>query len=52
VTKKTQLPGKKPYQSPRLSVYGDIRILTQTVNMVGGQLDGGTNMMGGLLKTA
>jgi hypothetical protein len=45
-------PGaKKRYEEPRLIVYGDIRIITQSVDMVAGALDGGTNMMGGLQKT-
>jgi hypothetical protein len=43
-------PVKKPYQKPKLSVYGDIRTMTQSVassmNMVDGQV-----LFGKLLKT-
>jgi hypothetical protein len=28
-------PNKKPYESPRLEVYGDIRELTDSVGMTG-----------------
>ena len=28
-------PAKKPYESPRLEVYGDIRDLTDSVGMTG-----------------
>jgi hypothetical protein len=31
---------KKAYQSPILRVYGDLRMLTQSVNMKAGQNDG------------
>ncbi len=31
---------KKAYQSPILRVYGDLRMLTQSVNMKAGQDDG------------
>ena len=37
---------KKPYESPRLVVYGDIRVLTKAVDMTGasdGALHGGNN---------
>lgn len=32
---------KKPYKTPRLEVYGDIRQITLTVAMIG-SMDGGT----------
>jgi hypothetical protein len=37
---------KKPYEKPRLIVYGDIRVMTQAVSTAGGQLDGMINAMG------
>jgi hypothetical protein len=40
--------GKKPFESPRLSVYGNIATLTQTVNPTGPNNDGGS----GKTKTA
>ena len=36
--------GKKPFQTPKLSVYGDIREITQTVGKVG-MADGGKGSM-------
>ena len=33
--------GKKPYEKPVLSVYGDIRTLTQSRSFMAGNLDGG-----------
>jgi hypothetical protein len=35
-------PAKKPYESPRLEVYGDIRDLTDSVGMAGSD-DGATH---------
>lgn len=32
---------KQPYQKPRLTVYGDIRDITQLVNVANGNPDGG-----------
>ena len=34
---------KKPYETPRLSVYGDIREITQQVQQEGMNSDGGGN---------
>ncbi len=34
-------PTKKPYQTPKLIVYGDIRKITETVGLKG-NLDGGS----------
>ena len=42
---------KKPYEKPRLIVYGDIRVMTQAVSTMGGQLDGTINAMGNPRKT-
>ena len=44
---KPELPEstKKPYKSPELSVYGDVREITRTVGDKGGA-DGGTGSMG------
>jgi hypothetical protein len=33
-------PAKKPYESPRLEVYGDIREVTDAVNPAGAKSDG------------
>jgi hypothetical protein len=33
-------PARKPYETPRLEVYGDIRAVTDSVGMTG-NLDGG-----------
>jgi len=33
-------PAKKPYDSPRLEVYGDIREVTDAVNPAGAKSDG------------
>jgi hypothetical protein len=35
---------KKNYRSPQLLVFGDIRVLTQTVDNKGKVADGGTGM--------
>lgn len=51
MTEETHICNKKSYEAPRLIVYGDIRVITQAVNMAAGALDGATNAMGGLLKT-
>ncbi len=34
------VPPKKPYESPRLDVYGDIREIARSVGMMG-KMDGG-----------
>ena len=34
---------KKPYETPKLSVYGDIRTITQQVEPSGHNSDGGGN---------
>ena len=34
-------PAKKPYASPRLEVYGDIREVTVSLNPSGARSDGG-----------
>ena len=34
-------PAKKPYESPRLEVYGDIREVTVSLNPTGSRNDGG-----------
>jgi hypothetical protein len=34
---------KRPYQTPRLQVFGAVAALTQTLNMSGSQRDGGPN---------
>jgi hypothetical protein len=36
-------PAKKPYESPRLEVYGDIREVTDVVNPAGAKSDGATH---------
>jgi hypothetical protein len=36
----SEVPSKKPYQKPKLKVYGNVEVLTGTVNNMG-QLDGG-----------
>jgi hypothetical protein len=35
-----QVPLKKPYQAPKLIVYGDLTQLTMARAMIGGMLDG------------
>ena len=42
-------PKKKPYNTPRLTVYGDIMALTKSTSNTGGQNDGGSGVM---IKTA
>jgi hypothetical protein len=37
-------PPRKPYESPRLEVYGDIRSVTDSVGMMG-MADGGPHNM-------
>lgn len=37
-------PKKRPYHTPKLTTYGDIRSLTQNVGNAG-MTDGGTGMM-------
>jgi hypothetical protein len=37
-------PARKPYEPPRLEVYGDIRELTESVGMTG-NADGGAHSM-------
>ena len=39
-------PGKKPYRSPRLHVYGNIREITQGPHSGGMNYDSGTHVMG------
>jgi hypothetical protein len=51
VSEKIHSCDKKPYEEPRLIVYGDMQLITQAVNMMAGALDGGTNANGGFLKT-
>ena len=41
-------PAKKPYASPRLEVYGDIREVTASLNPTGGMSDAGLH---GVTKT-
>ena len=38
------VPPKKPYESPRLDVYGDIREIAKSVGMMG-KMDGGAHQM-------
>jgi hypothetical protein len=38
----SEAPVRKPYQAPKLTVYGDLTQLTMTVAMMGGNFD---NMM-------
>ncbi len=35
-----ELPSKKPYQAPKLIVYGDLAQLTMGRAMIGGKADG------------
>jgi hypothetical protein len=39
-TLKEDRPARKPYERPRLDVYGDIREMTVAVNMTGPDADG------------
>ena len=39
-TPKEDAPARKPYERPRLEVYGDIREMTDAVNMTGPDADG------------
>ncbi len=39
MTRASEVPVKKPYQPPKLIVYGDLTQLTMTVAMMGGQFD-------------
>ena len=41
---KQDMPPKKPYRSPVLEVYGDIRAITKTVGLMG-KNDGGGALM-------
>jgi len=41
MTEQVKSSAKKIYQEPSLRVYGDIRMLTQTVNMMGVAFDAG-----------
>jgi hypothetical protein len=43
---------KKPYEKPRLIVYGDIRAMTHAGTVMAGQLDGSINAMGNPQKTS
>jgi hypothetical protein len=35
---------KKPYEAPKLSVYGDLKTITQAVGDMGAVADGGAGM--------
>jgi hypothetical protein len=41
MTPKTRPPQKKPYRSPRLAAYGDLRRLTAVSTKRGNMADGG-----------
>jgi len=46
-----QGPLKKPYEKPKLRVYGDIRAMTQSVNSTNMMADG-KKFLGMFLKTS
>lgn len=48
---RAQVPVKKPYEKPKLRVYGDIRAMTQSVNSTNMMADG-KKFLGMFLKTS
>ena len=48
MTRALEVPPKKPYKPPKLTVYGDLTEMTQAKNAMG-MLDGG--MMMGMRRT-